>query len=97
MKTAIGFYLSPVVHVALVAQDHLLHVGRGVLLDVPDPVFDVVEAFLVGDIVNQHDAHGATVVGRGDGAKSLLPGRVPYLQLDLLAVQLDCADLEVDA
>ena len=89
--------LSSVVHVALVPEDHLLHISAGVLLDVPDPVLDVVKALLVGDVVDEHDAHGAAVVGRGDGAEPLLPRRVPYLQLDLLPVQLDCPDLEVDA
>ena len=89
-------YLPAVVHVALVAQDHLLHVRGGVLLDVPDPVLDVVEALLVGDVVDEHDAHGAAVVGRRDRAEALLARGVPDLQLDLLAVQLDRADLEVD-
>ncbi len=32
-----------------------------------------------------------------DGPEPLLPGRVPDLQLDGLAVQLDGSDLEVDA
>ena len=66
-------------------------------LDVSDPVLDIVEGFFIGDIVDQHDAHGPTVIGRGDGAEPLLSRRVPYLQLDLLPVQLDCPDLEVDA
>ena len=67
------------------------------LLDVPDPVFDVVERFVAGDVVDEQDAHGAAVVGRGDGPEPLLSRRVPYLQLDLLPVQLNCPDLEVDA
>ena len=46
--------------------------------------------------IDEHDAHGAAVVGGGDGAKPLLARRVPYLQLDLLPVHLDRADLEVD-
>ena len=67
------------------------------LLDVPDPVLDVVETLLVGNIIDKHDAHGPAVVGRGDGPEPLLSRRVPNLQLDLLPVQLDCPDLEVDA
>ena len=90
-------HLSPIVHVALVAQDHLLYVRARVLLDVPDPVLDVVEALLVGDVVDEHDTHGSAVVGRGDGPESLLSRCVPDLQLDLLAVELDRPDLEVDA
>ena len=78
--------LSSVVHIAFVAEDHLLHVGAGVLLDIPDPVLDVVEALLVGDVVHQHDAHGAPVVGRGDSPEPLLTRRVPDLKLDLLSI-----------
>lgn len=56
-----------------------------------------VEALLIGDIVNQQDAHGTSVVGSGDCAEALLTSGIPYLQLDTLAVQLYRADLEVDA
>ena len=56
-----------------------------------------VETPLVGDIIHQQDAHGAAIVGGGDGAEALLARGVPYLQLDSLAVELDGADLEVDA
>lgn len=62
-----------------------------------------VEGALVGHVVGQQDAHGAAVVGfvrrgtGGDGAEALLAGRVPDLQLDALGVELDGADLEVDA
>ena len=89
-------HLSSVVHVALVPEDHLLHIGAGVLLDVSDPVLDVIETLLVGDVIHQHDAHGAPVVGRGDRPEPLLARRVPDLQLDLFTVKLYCADLEVD-
>ena len=58
---------------------------------------NVVKGFLVGDVVDEHDAHGATVVGGGDGAESLLAGSVPNLQLDLLSVHFDGADFEVDS
>ena len=41
--------------------------------------------------------HGSAVVRGGDGSKSLLPGRVPDLQLYLLAAHLYRPDLEIDA
>jgi hypothetical protein len=56
-----------------------------------------VETPLVRHIIHQQDAHGAAVIRRRDGAEPLLPRRVPYLQLHALAVELDGADLEVDA
>ena len=89
--------LSSVIHVTLVAQDHLLHVRAGMLLDVPDPVLDVVETLLVGNIVDKHDAHGPAVVSSCDRPEPLLTRRVPDLKFDLLSVQLNCADLEVNA
>ena len=66
------------------------------LLNVSDPILDVVETLLVSDVVHQHDAHCAPVVGCGDGPESLLPRRVPDLQLNLFSVQFNCADLEVN-
>lgn len=55
-----------------------------------------VERPLVGDVVYQQDAHGTSVVRGGDGAEPLLAGGIPDLQLDTLAIELDCPDLEVD-
>ena len=57
-------YLSSIIHITLIPQDHLLHVGTGVLLDVPDPVLDVVEGLLVGDVVNQHYSHCSSAQSR---------------------------------
>lgn len=56
-----------------------------------------VKALLVCYVVNQQDTHGTSVVGCGDGAETLLARGIPYLQLDALAVEFDCADLEVDS
>ncbi len=50
----------------------------------------------VRHVIDQQDAHGAAVIRRRDGPEPLLPGRVPDLQLDALAIQLDRSDLEVD-
>mmetsp|Transcript_15475 Transcript_15475/g.30563 ORF Transcript_15475/g.30563 Transcript_15475/m.30563 type:complete len:222 (+) Transcript_15475:36-701(+) len=84
-------------HVALVPNQNLVDVVRGVLLDLPDPVPDVVEGLLVCNVVHKQYSHRSSVVSRGDGAEALLPRRVPDLQLELLALLLDGADLEVDA
>lgn len=70
-------YLSFLVHVAFVSQDHFLDVGRGMLLYVSYPVLYVVERFVAGDVVDEEDAHGASVVGSGDGSEPLLTRRVP--------------------
>ena len=56
-----------------------------------------VEGSLIGYVVDQEDTHRAAVIGRRDGAETLLASRIPDLQLHTLAVQLDGADLEVNA
>ena len=89
-------HLSSVIHVTLISKNHLLHIRTGMLLNIPDPVLDVIEAFLVGDVVDKHDAHGPSVVGGGDGSEPLLAGSVPDLKLDLLAIKLNCSDLEIN-
>jgi hypothetical protein len=40
------------------------------------PVADVGERLLIGDVVNQKNAHGAAIVSGGDGAKPLLIGGI---------------------
>jgi hypothetical protein len=55
-----------------------------------------VERPLVCDIINQENAHCASVVGSGDRPEPLLSGCIPYLQLHTLAIQFNCADFEVD-
>lgn len=56
-----------------------------------------VETLLIRHVIHQQNTHGTSVVGGGDGAEALLSRGVPYLQLNALAVELDRADLEVDA
>jgi len=40
------------------------------------PVLDCVEGVLVADVIHEQEAHGSSVVRRGDGAVALLPRRV---------------------
>lgn len=47
------------------------------LINVAQPFADVFEALGVGDVIDQHDAHGSSVVGGGDGVEPFLPCCVP--------------------
>ncbi len=47
------------------------------LVDVAQPFADVFEALGIGDVVDQHDAHGSSVVGGGDGVEPFLARCVP--------------------
>ena len=61
------------------------------------PVADIGERLLVGDVVHEENAHGAAVVGGGDGAKPLRAGSVPDLQFAALVIDFNSADLKVGA
>lgn len=52
----------------------------------------VLEGLGISGVVHDDDAVRAAVVAAGDGAEALLPCRVPDLQLDGLALELDRAD-----
>ena len=75
-----------VFEIALVPQEKLIYCARGVLLDVPEPVGDILEGVFLRDVEDEQDAHGVPVVSCGDGSESLLPRSVQQLQLDFLPV-----------
>ena len=64
-------------HIALVAYEQLVDALGGISVDLLQPLLDVVERIHVCDIVDDADAVGATVVGRGDGSETLLAGGIP--------------------
>jgi hypothetical protein len=57
-----------------------------------EPLLDIVEGFIVSHVIDNDDAMSSSVVGRGDGAETLLPRSIPDLELDCLTVELDRAD-----
>lgn len=83
--------------VTLVSNQDFVYAVVGELFNVPDPVADVIEGAFIGDIVDQHDSHGAAVVSGGDGAEAFLAGRVPDLEFYAFAVEVDGANFEVDS
>jgi hypothetical protein len=64
-------------HIALVAYEQLVDALGSISVDLLEPLLDIVEGVHVGDIVNDADAMGATVIGRGDGTETLLTGGIP--------------------
>ena len=62
------------------------------LLDLTHPVVNALITLLVRGVIDNDDAVSSLVIGRGDGFEALLACRVPDLQLDCLAVNLQCAD-----
>jgi hypothetical protein len=64
-------------HIGLVADQQLVDALGCVAVDLLKPLLHVVERVHVGDIVDNADAVGATVVRGCDGAEALLAGCVP--------------------
>ena len=78
------------------AHQHFVDGVGGMLLNGQHPLVDVRKRPLVRHIVYEQNPHRAAVVCRRDSLEALLPGGVPYLQLDPLAIESDGTDLEVD-
>ena len=64
-------------HIALVAHQQLVDTHGGIAVDLLQPLLHVVEAVHVGDIVDDADTVGASVVGGSDGSESFLAGSIP--------------------
>lgn len=59
------------------------------LSKIQDPLFCVAQRLLICAIVANDGTHGGAIVGRGDGAKSILTSGVPGLKNDTLILNLD--------
>ena len=93
----LGGYYTFIIHITLVADYHLGSVFIRVLVYISEPLGDAVEWFAIGDVVHEHDAHGAAVVRGCDRVEALLARSVPNLQLYLFALNLNCLYLEIDS
>lgn len=59
--------LALVDQIGLVSNQELVDILAGIAIDLLQPLLDVVESLLVGDIVDDDDTMSSAVVGRGDG------------------------------
>ena len=83
-------------HIALVADQDLVDVDIGMLLDLAYPIANGLEGTAVGDVVDKNDALGSAKVGGGDGAESFLTGGIPDLKFDAFVVDLYVLDFEIN-
>lgn len=63
--------------IRLVSDDYLVNFFVTVLLDLTEPVLDVVEGLLVGDIIDKDVTVSSAVVRLGDGTEALLASSIP--------------------
>ena len=90
--------LALLCEVALAADQHDDGVCAGEVARVGQPAEQVLERLAAADVVHKQRDVCTAVVAAAHRAEALLAGRVPDLQLDLLAADLDhlCAKLDAD-
>ena len=66
-------------HVALVPDQQLIDTFGSVTINLLKPLLDVVERIHVRHIVDDTDAVGTTIVGRGNRAETFLTSGVPLV------------------
>lgn len=91
----LALHVPPRLQITLVAYEHDDHVAVAVLPGVLQPGGEMVECVPPGDIVDEERPSSSTVVGPGDGPEGLLTSRIPDLQFDLLALDVDHAGPEL--
>lgn len=89
--------LAARIQITFVTDQHDDHVRVGVLPGVLEPGRQVVERLAARNVVHQQGTGRTPVVRSGNRTERLLAGRVPNLQLDLLAVDGDHPGAELDA
>ena len=75
--------------ITLVPHKHNDNVGIGMISEFFQPAGHVVVGLMLADIVDEERTDCSAVIGRGNGAVSLLTSSVPDLRLDCLCVHLD--------
>lgn len=93
----LGGHCPQMPQIALVSDQHDNDVRVGMVAQLLQPPCDVLVGLVLADVVDKQGSYGAAVVGRCDGAVSLLARCIPNLCLDRLGVHLDGAGGELDA
>jgi len=88
--------LPLVLEILLVANQDPGDIFLCMLIDFAHPLGHLGEGVSVSDIVRHNNTMGPLVVRRRDSLESLLPGSVPNLELDGLAINIYGSDLEVN-
>lgn len=81
--------------IRLVANKQFVNVITGIAVNFLEPLFDIVERFLICAVIDNNDSVRSAIVRTGNGPKSLLTSSVPDLQLYRLSVEIDGSDFEV--
>lgn len=67
------------------------------LINLLEPILDVVKGLLVSAVIDQDDSHSSLVISLSDSPESFLACCVPDLELHFLIIDINLLDLEVDS
>jgi hypothetical protein len=78
--------------IRFISHQKLVDVLGCISIDLVQPLFYIVEGFLISDVVHNDNTVGTTIVRRGDSSEALLSGCIPNLKLNGLSVKLNSAN-----
>ena len=83
--------------IGFIAHQEFDNILVSVLVDLSQPVLNVLEGLSVGDIVDEDDSVSTFVVRGSDGLEAFLSGGVPNLKLDGASSRLEGSNLEINS
>lgn len=82
--------------VILVGHEDFTYTTAGMLVNLLQPVLDVVECCFLRAVIHQYDSHCSLIIRLRDCSESFLPCRIPHLQLYSLVPHRNGLDLKVN-
>lgn len=92
-----GWHSAQVSQIALISHKHDDNVRICVISELFQPPVNIIVGLMLADVVNKKGTDGTTIVGRGNGAVTLLTSSVPDLRLDRLRIDLNRTGCELHA
>ena len=86
-----------ILEVNLIPDEEFAHLRIREFVNFSEPFPSVLEALSICDVVNDCNSVRAVIIVRRDALESFLAGCVPNLKLDLVAIDVDVANLEINA
>ena len=93
----LSFHLSASLEIGFIAHQEFDNILISVLVDLSQPVLNVLEGLSVGDIVDEDDSVSTLVVRGSDGLEVFLSCGVPYLKLNGASSGLEGSNLEINS
>ena len=78
--------------ITFVADQQFVDILGGIPINFMQPLFDIVERFRIGHIINNNNPMCTTIIRRCNSPETFLSSRIPNLQFDCLSIQFNGTD-----